>query len=86
MLSDDARHAYGSLSHRTKHAVLVSAGVTDTDARVLQRHDHELQIHMGGADGKAPSTTRLGAGTGQGCPISGMKCYVYGEVCSREAC
>ena len=73
VLSDDVRHAYGSLSHRTEHMVLVSAGLKDTDARVPQRHDQDLHIHMGGADGKAPSATHLGAGTGQGCPISGMK-------------
>ena len=77
VLSDNVRHAYGSLSHRTEHAELVTAGITDTDARILQKHGQELQILMGGTGGKAPSTTRLGVGTGQGCPKSGMNYYVY---------
>ena len=41
---------------------------------------------MGGADGRSPSSTRLGAGTGQGCPASGMKYCIYGEVRGHEAC
>ena len=41
--------------------------------------------HMGGADGRSPSSTYLGAGTGQGCPVSGMKYCIYGEVRGREA-
>ena len=40
----------------------------------------------GGADGRSPSSTYLGAGTGQGCPVSGMKYCIYGEVRGREAC
>ena len=41
---------------------------------------------MGRADGRSPSSTRLGAGTGQGCPVSGMKYCIYGEVRGHEAC
>ena len=41
---------------------------------------------MGGADGRSPSSTRLGAGTKQGCPVSGMKYCIYGEVQGHEAC
>ena len=41
---------------------------------------------MGGADGRSPSSTHLGADTGQGCPVSGMKYCIYGEVRGREAC
>ena len=43
-------------------------------------------MHKGGADSRSPSSTYLGAGTVQGCPGSGMKYCIYGEVRGREAC
>ena len=73
VLSDDARHAYGSLSHDTEYGVLTAAGISDGDARVLQRHDRTLKVHMAGTDRRARSSTCLGAGRGQGCPVSCMK-------------
>ena len=78
---DDVRHAYGALSHDT-----VSADVPDTDARILQSHDRRPDIHMGGTSSTPASDMRLGAGTGRGCPISGLKYCVYKEVKGREAC
>ena len=76
-----------SLSHRTEHAVLVTAGITDTDVHAaLHKHDQELQIHVGGTDGKAPSTTRRVARIGHDCWISGMKYPTYRERRGQEAC
>ena len=66
VLSDDVRHAYMSLSHDTEYAVLTTAGISDADARTLQCHDRTLEVHMGGTDGRAPSSICLGAGTGKG--------------------
>ena len=86
VLSDDVRHAYGSINHDTEYAVLTAAGVSAADARTLQRHDRTLEVHMGGADGRSPSSTYLGAGTVQGCPVSGMKYCMYGEVRGHKAC
>ena len=86
VLSDDVRHAYGSINHTTEYAVLTTAGISPADAATLQHHDRALEVHMGGADGRSPSSTRLGAGTGQGCPVSGMKYCIYGEVRGHEAC
>ena len=86
VLSDDVRHAYGSINHTTEYAVLTAAGISPADAATLQHHDRALEVHMGGADGRSPSSTRLGAGTGQGCPVSGMKYCIYGEVRGHEAC
>ena len=86
VLSDDVRHAYGSINHTTEYAVLTAAGISPADAATLQHHDRALEVHMGGADGRSPSSTRLGAGTGQGCPVSGMKYCIYGEVLGHEAC
>ena len=80
VLSDDVRHAYGSINHTTEYAVLTAAGISPADAATLQHHDRALEMHMGGATGRSPSSTRLGAGTGQGCPVSGMKYCIYGEV------
>ena len=85
VLLEDVRHAYGSISHDTEYAVLTAAGVSAADTRTLQRHDRTLDGHMGGADGRSPSSTYLGAGTGQGCPLSGMK-YFRGQVRGHEAC
>ena len=84
--SDDVRHVHGSINHNTEYAVLTDAGVSAADATTLQHHDRALEVHMGGADGLSPSSTYLGAGTGQGCPVSGMKYCIYGEVRGREAC
>ena len=64
VLSDDVRHAYGSINHNTEY----------------------LEVHLGGADGRSPSSSYLGTGTGQGCPVSGMMCCIYGEVRGHEAC
>ena len=86
VLSDDVRHAYGSINHTTEYAVLTAAGISPADAATLQHHDRALEVHMGGADGRSPSSTRLGAGTGQGCPVSGMKYCIYAEVRGHEAC
>ena len=86
VLSDDVRHAYGSINHTTEYAVLTAAGISPADAATLQHHDRALEVHMGGADGRSPSSTRLGAGTGQGCPVSGMKYCIYGEVRGHEVC
>ena len=86
VLSDDVRHAYGSINHTTEYAVPTAAGISPADAATLQHHDRALEVHMGGADGRSPSSTRLGAGTGQGCPVSGMKYCIYGEVRGHEAC
>ena len=86
VLSDDVRHAYGSINHTTEYAVLTAAGISQADAATLQHHDRALEVHMGGADGRSPSSNRLGAGTGQGCPVSGMKYCIYGEVRGHEAC
>ena len=84
--SDDVRHVYGSINHTTEYAVLTVAGMSPTDATTLQQHDRALEVHMGGADGRYPSSTHLGAGTGQGCPVSGTKYCIYGEVGGHEAC
>ena len=86
VLSDDVRYANGSINHTTEYAVLTAAGISPADAATLQHHDRALEVHMGGADGRSPSSTRLGAGTGQGCPVSGMKYCIYGEVRGHEAC
>ena len=80
VLSDDVRHAYGSINHTTEYAVLTAAGISPADATTLQHHDRALEVQMGGGDGRSPSSTHLGAGTGQGCPVSGMKYCIYGEV------
>ena len=48
VLSDDVRHAYGSLNHDTEYAVLNAAGMSKADARTLQCHDRTLEVHMGG--------------------------------------
>ena len=85
VLSDDVRHAYGSINHTTEYAVLTAAGISPADATTLQHHDRALEVHMGGADGRSPSSTRLSAGTGQGCPVSGMKYCIYGGVRGHEA-
>ena len=86
LLHQIVRHAYGSLSHDTAYTVLTAAAISDADAWVLQRHDRTLEVHMGGTDGWAPSSTCLGASTGQGCPMSGMKYCIYGQVKGHEAC
>ena len=86
VLSDDVRHPYGSINHTTEYAVLTAAGISQADATTLRHHDRALEVHMGGADGRSPSSTHLGAGTGQGCPVSGMKYCIYGEVRGHEAC
>ena len=86
VLSDDVRHAYGSINHTTEYAVLTAAGISTADATTLQHHDLALEVHMGGAGGQSPSSTYVGAGTGQGCTVSGMKYCIYGEVRGREAC
>ena len=78
LVSDDVRHAYGSINH-------TAAGISLADATTLRHHDRALEVHMGGADGRSPSSTHLGAGTGQGCPVSGMKYCIYGEVRGHEA-
>ena len=84
--SDDVHHAYGSINHTTEYAVPAAAGISTADQKTLQHHDRALEVHMGGADGRSPSSTYMGAGTGQGCPVSGMKYCIYGEVRGREAC
>ena len=86
VLSDDVRHAYGSINHNTECAVLTAAGVSAADAATVQRHDLTLEVHMGGADGRSPSSTYVGAGTGQGCTVSGIQSSICGEVQGREAC
>ena len=86
VLSDDVRHAYGSINHNTGHAVLAAAVVSAADAATLQCHDRNVEVHMAGVDGGSPSSTYLGAGTGQGCPVFGMKYCIYGEVRGHEAC
>ena len=63
-----------------------ATGISIADTRGLQRQDRILKVHMGGIDGRAPSSTYLGAGTGQGCPVSGMKYCIYGEVRGHKAC
>ena len=84
VLSDDARHVYSSINHTTEYVVLTAAGISTADATTLQHHDRALEVHVGGADGRSPSSTYLGAGTGQGCPVSGMKYCIHGEVRGRE--
>ena len=79
-------HTCDSINHTTEYAVLNGAGISTPDATTLQHHDRALEVHMGGADGRSPSCTYLGAGTGQGCPVSGMKYCIYGEVRGRKAC
>ena len=86
VLSDDVRHAYGSINHNTEYAVLAVAGVSAADAATVQHHNRTLEVHMGGAYGRSPSSTYLRAGTGQECPVSGMKYCIYGEVQGHEAC
>ena len=86
VLSDDVRHACGSINHTTEYTVLTVAGISSADFTTLQQHDRAVEVHMGGANGRSPSSTYLGAGTGQGCPVSGMKYCVYGEVRGHEAC
>ena len=49
VLSDDVRHAYGSINHDTEYAILAAARVSKPDARTLQRHDRTLEVHRGGA-------------------------------------
>ena len=71
ILSDNTRHAYNSLSHDTEHAVILSVGVFDTDARILQNHDRRLETHMGGTDGKAASTTVCMRALDRGAPSWG---------------
>ena len=80
VLSNDVRHAYGSINHTTEYAVLTAAEISPADATTLQHHDRALEVHMGGAHGRSPSSTHLGAGTGQGCPVSGIQYCIYGEV------
>ena len=70
VLSDDVRHAYGSMNHNTEYAVVTAAVVSAADATTLQCHNCTLEVHMGGADGRSPSSTYLGAGTGHVCPVS----------------
>ena len=48
VLSDDVRHAYGSINHTTEYAVLTAAGISPADAATLQHHDRALEVHMGG--------------------------------------
>ena len=86
VLSDDVRHAYGSINHTTEYAILTATGISLADAATLQHHDRALEVHMWGADGRSPSSTHPGAGTGQGCPVSSMKYCIYGEVRGHEAC
>ena len=64
VLSDDVCHAYSSFNHNTEYAVLTAAGVSAANTTTLQRHDRTLEVHMGGPDGRSPSSTYLGAGTG----------------------
>ena len=82
--SDNVRHVYGSINHNTEYTILTAAGVSAADATTLQRHGRTLEFHMGGGDGWSPSSTYLGAGTGQGWPVSGMKYCIYGEVRGHE--
>ena len=77
---------YGYLSRDTDYTVLTAGEISDANARVVHRHDRTLGVHMGGIDGWAPSCTCLGAGTGQGCPVSGMKYCIYRKVTEHEAC
>ena len=86
VVSDDVRHAYGSIDRTTEYAVLIVAVISTGDATTFQHHDHALEVHMGGVDGRSPSSTYPGAGTGRGCPVSGMKYCIYREVRGHEAC
>ena len=72
VLSEDVRHAYGSLNHDTEYAVLTAAGVSAADPRTQQRHDRTLEVHCGGgADGRTPSSTCPGASRGKGALCQG---------------
>ena len=62
VLSDDVCHAYGSIEHTTEYAVLTAAGVSSSDAMTLQHHDRAVEVHMGGADGRSPSSTTCTTG------------------------
>ena len=86
VLSDDGCHAYGSINQTTYYAVVTAAGISTADTTTLQHHDRALEVHIGRADGWSPSFTYLGAGTGQACPVSGMKYCIYGEVRERDDC
>ena len=70
VLSDDVRHAYGSVNHRTELSSLTAAGVSATDSATLQNHDRKLEVHMGGADGRSPSSPSWAPARGRAaqCP------------------
>ena len=72
LLTDDVRHAFGSVPHDTLRALLIAAGVDDSLVELILGAAEKAKIFMGGAWGVLIAMTIFSAGIAQGCPLSAL--------------